>query len=176
MQLDTSSADQAKRDSIDWSPRIVYIRAAVADLNSPIVPFVVLKHDPRPGMSFEQESRRIFSGQPDRADAIREWWDAPLHALPADRRYFLLAWSAVEGASSRIVPVAGLAFGIATPGQSNKRWITTCALEYRGELVAWCEEIDMSGVQEDVLEVVLSEERMIRLLPGDADGRAAKVA
>jgi hypothetical protein len=170
MQLDTSS------DLPPWSPRIVYIRAAVSGLDSPIVPFAVLKHDPRPGKSFEQEPRRIFSGQPESADAVREWWDAPLHALAADRRYFLLAWSAIEGASPRIVPMAGLAFGIATPGPSNKRWITTSALEYHGELVAWCEEIDMSGVQEDIIEVVLSEEHMIRLLPGDADGRVSKVA
>lgn len=173
MQLDTSPAEQ---DIPRWSPRIVHIRAAVSDLDSPLIPFAVLKHDPRPGMSFEQASRRIFSGQPDSVDAVRKWWDEPLHALPADRRYFLLAWSAIEGASSRVVPIAGLAFGIATPGQSNKRWITTSALEYCGELVAWCEEIDMSGVQEDIIEVVLSEERLMRLLPGDADGQVSKVA
>src|SRR5579864_6064836 len=163
-------------DLPSWSPRIAYIRAAIVRLDSPLIPFVVLKYDPRSVASFEQESRRIYTGQPHSADAICEWWNAPLRELPPDRHYFLLAWSAVKDASPRVVAVAGLAFGSATPGPACKRWITTSAFEYRGEIVAWCEEIDMSGVQESIIEVVLSEERMIRLMPGHAAGRAPKVA
>jgi hypothetical protein len=198
MQLDTS-LEQASRESNDnvvdnhagsntgdrtdsgddlplWSPRIVYIRAAITHLDSYSIPFVVLKYDPRPGAAFERESRRLYTGQAHKAHAIREWWDAPLRALPPAQHYFLIAWSAVPGASPRVAPQAGLSFGIATPGPSNKRWITTGALGYRGELVAWCEEIDMSGAQEEIIEVEFSEERMIRLLPGHAAGQAPKVA
>ncbi len=178
MEMDTSSeqAKDAIRESIDdnessdcnndWSPRIVHIRAAITELDTHIISFVVLKNDPRAAASFEQETGRINFGQAHNLDEVRVWWDAPLHELPARQIYFLVAWSAVTGASRRIAPVAGLSFGIATPGPYYKRWITTAALEYRGELVAWCEEIDMSGVQEEIIEVVLSEERMIRLLPG----------
>ena len=55
----------------------------------------------------------------------------------------MVAWSALSGASPRIAPMVGLTCGIATPGPSFKRWITTGALESGAELVAWCEEIDM---------------------------------
>jgi hypothetical protein len=157
-----------------WSPRIVHIRTTILHLDQPVVPFVVLKYDPRIGMSFEQATRRIYSGHTN--DAIQTWWNAPLRALPPERRYFLLAWSAIEGAPPYVAQAAGLTFGIATPGPSYKRWITTDALEYGGELVAWCEEIDMTGVQENIIEMILSEERMIRLLPGHAARQASKVA
>lgn len=186
-QTTSASSDVEKSDSavgetesneyVDfplWSPRIVHIRTAITRLDQPVVPFAVLKYDPRIGMSFEQASRRIYSGHT--IDDIQAWWNAPLRALSSERRYFLLAWSAIEGAPPRVAQAASLTFGIATPGPSYKRWITTSALEYRGELVAWCEEIDMTGVQEDIIEVILSEERMIRLLPGHAARRASKVA
>ena len=175
---DKITGDRGDRsDSSDdlplWTPRIVHIRAAISHLDSHIIPFVVLKYDPRADTTFEHETRRIYTGQAHDLDAIRAWWDTPLLALPPEQRFFLVAWCALSRASPRIAPVAGLTFGIATPGPSYKRWITTGALESGGELVAWCEEIDMAGTQEEITEVVLSEERMIRLLPGHA-GYAAR--
>jgi hypothetical protein len=155
-----------------WTPRIVHIRAAIYRLDAHIIPFVVLKHDPLSGTSFDRETRCIYSGLEQSKDAIRAWWEAPLRALPPEQHYFLVAWSALSSASPRIAPMAGLTFGIATPGPSYKRWITTSALESGGELVAWCEEIDMAGTQEEIIEVVLSEERMLRLMPGQAEHTA----
>lgn len=189
MQPDTSAEqvagaggtnDSDTSDSIDdlplWSPRIVHIRAAITDLDTLIIPFVVLKYDPRGSATFVQERCQLFSGQAQGADALREWWNAPLRALPAEQQYFLVAWSAVPGVSKRIVPVAGLTFGIATPGPHYKRWITTQALNFRGEMVAWCEEIDMSGVQEEIIEVAFTEERLIRLKSGQGAEHSSRVA
>lgn len=166
--IDDNKGSVGIDDLPPWSPRIVHIRAAITQLATHIIPFVVLKNDPRATATFEPETRRIYIGQAHNLDEVRMGWDAPLHELPGRQNYFLVAWSVMAGASSRIAPVAGLSFGIATPGSYFKRWITTAALEYRDELVAWCEEIDMSGVQGEIIEVVLSEERMIRLLPGHA--------
>ncbi len=166
--IDDNRDGDSNDDMPPWSPRIVHIRAAITQLDTHIIPFVVLKNDPLAAASFEPETRRIYIGQAHNLDEVRVWWNAPLHELPARQNYFLVAWSAVAGTSPRIALVAGLSFGIATPGPYYKRWITTAVLEHHDELVAWCEEIDMSGVQEEIIEVVLSEERMIHLLPGHA--------
>ena len=164
--IDDNKSGDSDDDLLPWSPRIVHIRAAITQLDTHIIPFVVLKNDPRAAASFEPETRRIYIEQAHNLDEVRVWWDGPLHELPVRQNYFLVAWSALAGVSPRITPLAGLSFGIATPGPYYRRWITTAALEYHDELVAWCEEIDMSGMQEEIIEVVLSEERMIRLLPG----------
>ena len=144
----------------------MYMRTTMTDLDSPLIPFAVLKHDPLPGFYSRRESLQYQ--QEDDSETMRELWNEPLKALPCEQRFFLLAWSALSNSSPRVAPVAGLSFGIATPGPQYKRWITTCAVEYRGELVAWSEMVDMSGEQEEVIEALFTEELMIRLRPGRA--------
>ncbi|HLX57483.1 MAG TPA: hypothetical protein VKR83_10685 [Ktedonobacteraceae bacterium] len=146
------------------SPRIVYIRAAVTNLDSPLIPFAVLKENPLPNFYAARETRRPHAQEVYAAKYVGEIWHQPFAELTSAQRYFLVAWSAVPRHSSRIAPVAELAFGIATPGPYYKRWITTCAVGYQGEPVAWCIEVDMLGVQEEVIEIVLTEEDMLRLL------------
>ena len=168
------SSERAETSSPSWSPHIVSIRATVSDLDSPFIPFVVLKHDPLSGFSSRRES--LQSKQKDSSEAIRELWNEPFTSLPYEQHFFLLAWSAIPSASPRVTSNVGLSFGIATPGPQYKRWITTRAVGYRGELVAWCEVVDMSSVQEEVIEIVFTEERMIRLLAGRATENKFRVA
>lgn len=160
----------------EWSPRIVYIHATVSGLVSPHIPFVVLKHDPLSRLPFDSETRRLSYTQEQTLDAVRESWDAPASELPHEQRYFLMAWSAYPTSSPLTTAISGLTFGIATPGPHFKRWIMTRAVERQGELVAWCEEIEMRGIQEAIIEVHFSEANMIRLVPGEGVERKSKVA
>lgn len=159
-----SSSEQAETSSPSWSPHIVSIRATVSDLDSPFILFAVFQHDPLSGFYSRRES--LLSKQEDASEAIRELWDEPFTTLSSEQVFFLLAWSAIPSASPRVAFNAGLSFGIATPGPHYKRWITTRAVGYRGELAAWCEVVDMSSTQEEMVEILFTEERMIRLLPG----------
>ncbi len=158
-----------------WSPRIVYIRADVTHLASPLLPFAVFKDNPLLSFHGARDARRPFARLENAAEMVASLWNQPFTALTEAQRYFLVAWSAVPRISPRVLPLAELAFGIATPGSYYKRWITTCAVIYQGEPVAWCIEIDMLGEQEDVIEIVLTEENMQRLLPSQA-GRNDRVA
>lgn len=181
MQFDTTEQDAVAvpgddGDAPEWSPRIVYIQAAVTGLDSPHIPFVVLKQNPFPDLSFDPQTRQMSDDQAQTLDAVRQRWDVPFREQPRDQHYFLIAWSAVPTAPAQVAAISGLTFGIATPGQHYKRWIMTAAVERQGELVAWCEEIDMLGVQEEAVEVLFTEESMIRLMPGHAAQRASKVA
>ena len=160
------SSEQAENSLPSWSPYIVSIRATVSDLDSPLIPFVVLKHDPLPGFASQREG--LQHKQKNDAEVIREIWNKPLTTLPCEQHFFLLAWSAFPGASPQVASIAGLTFGIATPGPQYRRWITTCAVGYRGEPVAWCEMVDMSSSQEEIIEILFTEKRMFRLLPGRA--------
>lgn len=61
---------------------------------------------------------------------------------------------------------AGLSLVIATPGLHGRRWLTTRPVWRQGELVAWCEGIDMGESDPEtteMTEIVLSEAHMIRL-------------
>jgi hypothetical protein len=151
-----------------WSPRIVYIRADITHLASPLIPFAVFKDNPLSGFHTAREARQPFTRLENVAEMVTSLWHQPFTALPDEQRYFLVAWSAVPRISPRVVPLAELAFGIATPGPNYKRWITTCVASYQQEPVAWCIEIDMLGEQQDVIEIVLTEENMQRLLPSQA--------
>ena len=168
---------QGEMDSLAprWSPRIIYIRASVTHLASPLLPFAVFKDNPFPVFHAAREALRPFASLENAAEVVTSLWHQPFTALTDTQSYFLVAWSAMPRISPRIVPLAELAFGIATPGPYYKRWITTCAVSDRGEPVAWCIEIDMLGEQEEVIEFVLSEGNMRRLLPGQA-GRNIRVA
>ncbi len=151
-----------------WSPRIIYIRAGVTHLASPLIPFAVFKDNPLLSFHAAREARRPFARLENAAEVVTSLWHQPFTTLAEAQRYFLVAWSAMPRISPRIVPLAELAFGIATPGPYYKRWITTCAACYEGEPVAWCIEIDMLGEQEDIIEIALTEENMQRLLPSQA--------
>ena len=143
-----------------WSPRIVYMRADVRHLASPLIPFAVLKNNPLSGFHAAQET--CLENTPEEIELL---WNRPFEAMAEAQQYFLVAWSAVPRVSSQVVSVAELAFGIATPGPYYKRWITTRSANYQGEPVAWCIEVDMLGEQEEVIEVVLSEGNMRHLFP-----------
>jgi len=39
-------------------------------------------------------------------------------------------------------------------------------MSFQGEPVAWCIEVNMLGEQEEIIEILLTEENMQRLLPG----------
>jgi hypothetical protein len=158
-----------------WSPRIVYIRADVTHLASPLIPFAVFKDNPLLSFHAAREARQPLARLENVAEMVASLWNQPFTALPDAQRYFLVAWSAVPRVSPRVMPLAELAFGIATPGPNYKRWITTCATSYQEAPVAWCIEIDMLGEQQDVIEIVLTEENMQRLLPSQA-AQNAKVA
>lgn len=167
----TPSSEQAEQPSPPWSPRIIHIRAAVSGLDSPCIPFAVLKDDPMPNFRCYLEANvERFNGQDSAhlAAAIEQAWNEPFAALRDDQRFFFIAWGTVPGASPIMAQLAGLSFGIATPGPHYKRWLTTYAVKKQGELAAWCEMIDMRGVQEELVEIVLSEERMIRLMPASS--------
>lgn len=143
-----------------WSPRIVYIRADVRHLASPLIPFAVFKNNPLLSFHAALETRQEIA-----AEKIELLWKRQFGALSEAQHYFLVAWSAVPRVSQRAISMAELAFGIATPGPYYKRWITTHAVSYEGEPVAWCIEIDMLGEQEEVIEIVLNEGNMRHLFP-----------
>ena len=149
-----------------WSPRIVYIRASVIHLASPLVPFAVFKDNPLLNFHAARESQRLYARPENAAEVVETLWNQPFAALTDAQQYFLIAWSAVPRVSLRVAPLAELAFGIATPGPYFKRWIATRAMSFQGEPVAWCFEVNMLGEQEEVIEIALTEENMQRLLPG----------
>jgi hypothetical protein len=156
-----------------WSPRIVYMRAEVGHLASPLIPFAVFKDNPLLSFHAAQETRLRYAVQQDAAQEVESLWNRQFQALTQAQHYFLVAWSAVPRISPRIVTLAELAFGIATPGPYYKRWITTHAVSFQGEQVAWCIEIDMLGDQEEVVEIVLSEGNMRRLFPSPLQATSA---
>lgn len=151
-----------------WSPRIVYIRADITHLASPLIPFAVFKDNPLLSFHAAREAHRPFARLENAAGVMESLWNQPFSALKDTQRYFLMAWSAVPRLSSRLTPLAELTFGIATPGPYYKRWLTSRAVRYHGEPVAWCIEIDMLGEQEKVIEIVLTARNMQRLLPAQA--------
>jgi hypothetical protein len=143
-----------------WSPRIVYIRADITGLASPLIPFAIFKSNPLPG--FHAALPAHLGGA---SEEIELLWNRPFEALAQGQEYFLVAWSAVPRISARVVAAAELALGVATPGPYYKRWITTCTVSFRGEPVAWCIEVDMLGDQEEVIEIILNEGNMRHLSP-----------
>ena len=164
--LDYSAVEEEmQQPSQEWSPRIMHIRTTITELDSALIPFAILKRNPL--LEFQRYMEKNTQGQiEDHASAIlaiQEAWNKPFVLLEPDQLFFLCAWSSVLTASPKVRNAAGLTFGIATPGDDYKRWLTTYAVQRQNELVAWCEEVDMRGVQEKMVEIVLSEEGMIRL-------------
>lgn len=148
-----------------WSPRIVYMRADVRHLGSPLIPFAVFKDNPLLSFHAALETRLLDGRLENATEEVESLWNRPFSGLTETQHYFLVAWSAVPHISPQVVTLAEMAFGIATPGPYYKRWITSHAVSYQREPVAWCSEIDMLGDQEEVIEIVLSEGNMRHLLP-----------
>jgi hypothetical protein len=146
--------------------RIAYIRAMVSGLDYPMVPFAVLKDDPRPAFQQWMEAyQQAIESQENTFRAICESWNRPFVSLKSEQLFFVCAWDSVPKAPPLVVQASGLIFGIATPGPHRKRWCTTRGVTRQGELVAWCCEIDMSEEAcRQVAEVVFSEKNMLRLV------------
>jgi hypothetical protein len=137
-----------------YLPRIVRLRTTIQGLDTTCIPFAILKEDPLPA----------FESSP------YETWQKLFASLQSDQIFFLVAWSAVDSASRRLIQAATFTIGITMPGPLQKRWLTTFALKRQGEFVAWCEEIDMSHEMGQVLisDIVLSQENMLHV--GKAGG------
>lgn len=177
-QIDRSSIDEPKPPpQLNWAPRIVHIRATVKELEEPLIRFAMLRSDP---LADFRKCRETNDQQTEEADdqlvAVEAAWNASFAGLRDDQLFFVYAWSAIPGAPPRVTEVAGLSFYIATPGPLLKRWLTTQPVRRKGELVVWCESIDMhegaqdgqEGEEAQAMEVVLGEENMIRLVPEPA--------
>lgn len=145
--------------------RIAVIRATVSDVDYPMIPFAMLKDDPRP--AFQQWKERYLPTI-EKENALRaacEAWNQAFIALRPEQLFFVCAWASVPDAPALVVQISELLFGIATPGPHRTRWCTTRAVTSQGEPVAWCCEIDMSEEAcSQVAEIVFSEENMLRLV------------
>src|SRR5947208_1245671 len=87
-----------------WSPRIVHIRATITGLSSAFITFAVLKSDPLPDFQrYTETSLHSFEDQRSALLAVQEAWDKPFASLRRDQLFFLYAWSAVPGASPKVV-------------------------------------------------------------------------
>lgn len=148
--------------------RIVSIRATVSNVDYPMIPFAVLRDDPRP--AFQQWKETYLHAIEGRENALRatcEAWNRAFLSLKPEQLFFVCAWASVPEAPALLVRVSELIFGIATPGPHRKRWCTTRAVSRQGEIVAWCCEIDMRAeASGQMAEVVFSEEHMLRLTEG----------
>jgi hypothetical protein len=167
-QRQSSHTDEAiSRSRPAWSPQLVHIRATIQGLYQLLIPFAILKSDPIPNFGHFLETHAHQSEKQSRIVAnTHAAWDELFTSLPDEQLFFLFAWSSCPGASPRVMQTAGLTFVVATPGPELKRWFVTRPIQWQGELVAWCEEIDMHNTnQEQITEILLTEENMLRLLP-----------
>jgi len=151
-----------------WLPRIIQVRTTIMMLDTPQIPFALLKEDPIPVVeqyieTYVQSSVTL----PDMQKIVIDAWNKPFAALTCDQNFFIYAWSAEQSASLKVARQAMLSVGIATPGPSYKRWFITRPILRQQALVAWCIEIDMGKASNGRMmpEIVLSEENMICLLP-----------
>lgn len=151
-------AHREEQEQPHWQPQIVHIRADIMGLDDATIYFGLLRSNPLPHF----ECLLAESGK-----SIQSWL-APFGALRIDQIFFVYAWSAVPRVSYRVVERAGMTFGVATPGDDGRRWLTTFPLSRQGRWVAWCVEIDMRyrGRQEGqrgIREIVLCEGNMVVL-------------
>ncbi len=146
--------------------RIAVIRATVSNVDYPMIPFAMLKDDPRPAFQQWKETYLpTIEGSENALRAVCEAWNRAFISLRSEQLFFVCAWASVPDAPALVVQVSELLFGIATPGPHRKRWCTTRAVTRQGKLVAWCCEIDMSEEAcNQVAEIVFSEENMIQLV------------
>ncbi len=160
-QKDLSAAEEMQEACI--LPRIIFIRATMSGILYPLLAFALLKENP-----LMEVQRYIEMGNVDRQNSamIRCAWNKPFNGVSSDSVYFVCAWNSMPEATPRTLKAAGMTFVIGSCGLHHKRWLTTRPMLLgNGELVAWCVEIDMHAPQFERV-VTLSEENMIRLVPG----------
>ncbi len=152
-----------------WLPRIIQVRTTITMLDTPLIPFAILKEDPIPVVEHYIETYvQSPIVQPDIQKIAMNAWNQPFTELSRNENFFIYAWSAVQDVAPKVAHQAKLSIGIASPGPSYKRWFTTRAVLRQQALIAWCIEIDVSvGSKANgrmISEIVLSEENMICLL------------
>ncbi len=163
--------------SPSWSPCIVHVQTTITGLDIPIIPFAVLKENPL--HSFEDHLASIepqTETSTELESAIINAWNTPFIGLDPEKHFFLCAWSSIRGISPRVVQMAGLFVGVATPGvpPTYARYVTTQAVQRQGRWVAWCIPIEMlhdETVKKRVIEVELGEENMVEVASPNKDGR-----
>ncbi len=140
-------------------PRIMYIRATMQGLEYPLLPFALLKSDPLVEMKQYLRTRPMVTPG---VGEMRGAWNRPFAGIRLDQLHFIFAWNSVPGTSARVLHAAGLTFAIATCGPFHRRWLTTRPVWCNGELVTWCQAIDMHDIEPNPV-ITLSEANMIRL-------------
>jgi hypothetical protein len=150
--------------------RAIHIRAAVRGLDDALLPFAVFKSNPIPDFRrYLAEGVRplhIPGQQEPRTALVRYAWNRLFAGLRLDQVFFLCAWSSMPGASLRVVATSGLSFAISSPGERGRRWLTTRPVWRQGELVVWCEPLEIGSSEPGRFqELILSEGRMMRLAP-----------
>ncbi len=149
-------------------PHLVYIKATVEGLKEPIVEFALLHSDPivefqRALATYEEA---MGGDEPLSVITVLDAWNRQLEDVSPAQKFFVWAWSSVRSASPAVVRKAGLLCAITTPGQQQRRWFTTWPIWRKGELVAWCQSIDLKAVgPRQVTIVTVSEQRMLHLAP-----------
>ena len=157
----------ASPQSEAWLPRIIQVRTTITLLDTPLIPFAILKNDPIPVVEHYIETYvQSLTTQPDVQQIAMEAWNKPFTELSRNENFFIYAWSAVQDVTPKVAQQAKLSMGIASPGALYKRWLTTRPVFRQQELVAWCVEIDVreEAKRGQIPEIVLSEENMIYLL------------
>lgn len=169
MHAYNSTQDQAYQQPVSPAlPHLVYIKATVRGLHAPIVPFALLYNDPLAEFRQGLELFRRMSGETGALGVgmLRDAWNEQFAELRPEQQFFVYAWSSVQGASPAVAGTSGLLCQVATPGPQQRRWFATRPVWRKGELVAWCQTIDLRTVTADQVTIVtLSEERMLRLVP-----------
>jgi len=151
-----------------WLPRIILVRTTITLLDTPLIPFALLKEDPIPIVEHYIETYvQSSTVQPDVQQIAIEAWNQPFAELSRNENFFIFAWSAVQNVTPKVAHLAKLSMGIASPGPLYKRWLTTRPVFRQQELVAWCIAIDVreEAKRGKIPEIVLCEENMICLLP-----------
>lgn len=150
-----------------WLPHIIQVRATITMLDTPQIPFALLKENPIPVV---EQYIEIYLQSPtlqlDVQQIAMEAWNQPFAELSHNENFFIYAWSASSSVSPKMTRLAHLSVGIATPGPLYKRWFTTRAVLRKQALVAWCVEIDLREEAKPgkIPAIVLSEANMICLL------------
>ena len=149
---------------------IVRIRTTITGLDTPIIPFAVLKENPLHSLedylaSIEPQTETSTELE----SAIINAWNTPFIGLDPEKHFFLCAWGSIPGISPRVVQMAGLFVGVATPGvlPTYARYVTTQAVQRQGKWVAWCVPVEMLDEMtgKRVIEVEIGEKNMMQFLP-----------
>ncbi len=161
-QENASAADEEMQEACVL-PRVIFIRATMSGLLYPLLPFALLKENP---IAEVQQYVKTHNSDIQHNMMMRSAWNKPFNVVSSDSLYFVGAWNSVPEVTPRTLKAAGMTFVIASCGLHHMRWLTTRpVLLDSGELVAWCVEIDMHAAKFERV-VTLSEENMIRLVPG----------